>query len=176
MNNVDYEGYINLNALKRESWVVRAVLKYIPNVSKTIISKVIFSTPKWIGAYIELNVGYGYQSNPQGLISFGFSKWSFDVGISLGTGRLGTAIAVGVSWSEIYLQCSVIYSAKNTRMFFAINFKFAVKHWFSLAVGALCYAVPILVPVAKTALKALFMSKRTVKPVLLYMLPIILKV
>ena len=135
-----------------------------------------YNTPKWIGAYLELSVACCTQSNPKGIIGFGFSKNSFDVSISAQTGKTSTAIGIGATWTEAYVQASLIYSSKKGRYYFAVNFKFAIKHWLSLAVAVICYLVPVLAPIAGSVVKVLCASVSSAKAILLSMLPILLKV
>ena len=175
LTHQDRFGFASISVLKKESWISRVVLKYIPSVSYSKKIKTIFNTPEWLGAYIDVYVGFSTQTNPSAIIGFGFTRDSFDIGVSLQTGKLSTAIAVGISWTETYIQASLIFSSKKGRYFFSINFKLAIKHWLVLAAAALCYLIPALTPVAGYAVKVLCASARTAKPILCSMLPILLK-
>ena len=174
--NSDFLGYVSVSALKKESWIARAVLKYIPSISYNKKTKTIFKTPKWLGIYLEAYVGVSTQTNPSGIIGFGFSNDSFDVGIYAGSGRTSIALVVGVSWTETYIQASFMFSSKKGHVYFSINFKLAIKHWFAIAVAAICYIVPALAPVVGYVIRILSATTRVAKPILCAMLPILLKV
>ena len=176
ISNKDVYGYASISALKRESWIARAVLKYIPNITIPIKEKEIFSTPKWLGAYLQLSLAYSTQSNPRGIIGLGFSQSSFDIGISLSSGKMSTAVAVGASWTESYITASFVFSSKLKRIFYSINFKLAVKHWLTVAVGVICCVVPQLAPIAAYVLKILAAAASTAKPILITALPLLLGV
>ena len=172
----DQYGYASINSLKKESWIARAVLKYIPNLSYSIYEKEIFSTPKWLGIYLSLAIGISTQRNPYGIIGFGFSKNSFDVGLSLSSGKISTAVAVGATWTESYIAASLVYSSKIEHIFYAINFKLAIKHWLTLTAAVVCCIVPQLVPIAAYIVKILGAAASTAKPILMIALPILLGV
>ena len=116
------------------------------------------------------------QSNPNGIIGFGFSKDSFDIGISAQTGRTSTAVAIGMSWTKSYIVASLIFSSSYERIFYAINFKLAVKHWLVLGVAVLSCTVPALAPIAASAVKMLTAAASAAKPLLLIALPVLLGV
>ena len=176
ISNNDVNGYASISTLKRESWIAKAVFKFIPNVTWSVREEEIWSTPKWLGAYLQLSVGMSVQTNAKGIIGFGFSKNSFDVGISASTGRTSTALAVGATWTESYIVASLVFSSKKERRFYAINFKLAVKHWLVVATAILCAIVPQLVPIASYAVKLICSTARAAKPILMSALPILLKV
>ncbi len=121
-------------------------------------------------------VAVSKQTNPYGIIGFGFSKGSFDIGISTNSGKISTAVAVGLTWKETYVQASLIFSSKKGKCFFSINFKLGIMHWFAIGVAAICYLVPALTPVAAYAVKMLSASVRVVRPLLPIVLPVLLKI
>jgi len=176
ISNNDINGYASISTLKRESWIAKAVFKFIPNVTWSFRQKEIWSTPKWLGAYLQLSIGMSVQNNAKGIIGFGFSENSFDVGITASTGRTSTAVAVGATWTESYIVASLVFSSKKERKIFSINFKLAVKHWLVVATAILCAIVPQLVPIATYAVKLICSTARAAKPILMSALPILLKV
>ena len=151
-------------------------MKYIPSINKTIREKELWSTPKWLGAYLELSVGKSVQSNVNAIIGFEFTKRSFNIGITAFSGKLSSAISVGASWTESYIAASIVYSSKFENIVFSINFKLAIKHWLALAVGILCVVVPQIAPIVAYAVKLLCANARTARPILMVALPILLGV
>ena len=125
---------------------------------------------------MQLSIGLSTQTNANGIIGFGFSRDSFDVGISAATGKTSTAVAVGVTWTESYIVASLIFSSRYERIFYAINFKLAVKHWLVVAAAILCAIVPQLAPIAGYAVKLICATARAAKPLLACALPILLGV
>lgn len=125
---------------------------------------------------MQLSVGMSTQTNANGIIGFGFSKNSFDVGLTLLSGKPSTAIAVGASWTESYIVASLVYSSKYERIFYAINFKLAIKHWLALSAAILCVILPQLIPIIKYAVKLVCSTARAAKPILMTALPILLGV
>ena len=125
---------------------------------------------------MQLSVGVSTQTNAKGIIGLGFSKNSFDVGISFGTGKTSTAVAVGLTWRERYILATVVFSSKLERIFYAINFKLAVKHWLAVTVAILCVVIPQLAPIAAYAVRLLRATSRTAKPILMCALPLLLGV
>ncbi len=176
ISNEDINGYASKSALKRESWIAKAIFKFIPNVTYSIREREIWSTPKWLGAYLQLSVGMSTQSNANGIIGFGFSRNSFDVGISVATGKTSTAVAVGATWTESYIVATLIFSSRYERIFYAINFKLAIKHWLVIAAAILCAIIPQLAPIGAYAAKLLCASARAAKPILMRALPRLLGV
>ncbi|MBE5921212.1 MAG: RHS repeat-associated core domain-containing protein [Lachnospiraceae bacterium] len=179
VNSVDYSGYktLSISKLKKESWVVRAVTKYINvSVSHSRFSKTILKTPKYLGIYAEVIVSTAWQTNASGLICFGFTENSFDVGISKGSGKISVAYAIGINWKETYFNACIIFSPENYGPYFAINFKFAVSHIATAAVAVVCVAVPAMAPVVGKFTSMLTMSARRAVPILMNAVPIFLKV
>lgn len=140
-----------------------------------LCSPCVRKTPKWLGVYFEIYVGFSRQTNPSGITGFGFSKNSFDIGITTSSGKISTAIAVGLSWKETYIQASLIFSSKKGRYFFSINFKLAIMHWFTIGAAALCYCVPAFTPIVSYIVKLFGASTRVAKPLLPIILPVLLK-
>ena len=106
----------------------------------------------------------------------GFSSNSFDVGLALNSGKISSAVAVGASWTESYIMASLVYSSKIENIFYAINFKLAIKHWLSLTAAILCCIVPQLVPIATYIVKIIGSAASTAKPILIAALPLLLGV